>query len=449
MLTPDPNSDPARRLSIAIIGPDEARRSAIVRALAESWAAEESGSESGTAAAGRQGSAQEFCSYPFELDRALSMIEHRFHAVLVDLDGDSEYALEVVEKIASRTLATVMVYSELADREQVIRCMRAGAREFLSLPLAAGDMDGALARIPMRAAPLVAAAEITPQAAEPTAARGLYVFQGAKGGCGVTTVAVGFAMALARDSAASTLLIDLGAPLGDAALQLGLLNDYSIAHALEDPGRLDESFLRSLLARPCAGLWLLAGPGDYAEHNWPVSSIDKLLAVARQSFQNVVVDVGARIDLMESSLFSETASVYLVTEVGLSELRNAHRMLTQLLGTRAQRPQVVLNRYTSRALGFDDDSVAKALGQPARWKIPEEDGSGSRNRHTVAELTAEESAAFKAVRQMARAACGLPALAEKKKGFGLFGAGRMGAGSSAARAPEPEAATKLSLRLRA
>jgi len=407
MSTATQKSDAASSLSIAIIGPDESLRNAIVRALVEIRAR-------------RQSSAadlaiQEFCSYPFELDESPRMIENRFHAVLVDLDSDPRYALQVVQKLASRGTATVMVYSALADRDQVISCMRAGAREFLNLPLAAGDMDGALVRIPVR--------ENTVKHA-PESAGGLYVFQGAKGGCGVTTIAAGFAVSLAQDSEQNTLLIDLGAPLGDAAIQLGMSCDYSISSALEHIGRLDESFLLSLLARHQSGLSLLAAPADFPD-GFPCTdsspqAIDKLIAVARQAFPNVVVDAGSRIDLMDSALFQEAANVYLVTEVGLSELRNANRMITQFFSSRWHRPQIVLNRYTSRALGFDDENVAKALTWPPKWKIPDEDGSSSRGRHTVSELTLEDSAATRAIRQMARAACGLAALPEKRRGFGLF-----------------------------
>jgi hypothetical protein len=43
--------------------------------------------------------------------------------------------------------------------------------------------------------------------------------------------------------------------------------------------------------------------------------------------------------------------------------------------------------------------------------------------HTIAELAVEETPIAKAIRQMARAPCGLPALEEKKRMFGLFGQG--------------------------
>ena len=88
--------------------------------------------------------------YPLNLDKLPEMLARRYDVVFIDLDGDRESALDAVQSISSVNSATVMVYSAQADRDMVIRCMRAGAREFLTLPLAPGDIAGALARVPIR-----------------------------------------------------------------------------------------------------------------------------------------------------------------------------------------------------------------------------------------------------------------------------------------------------------
>ena len=48
--------------------------------------------------------------------------------------------------MCAKSQATVMVYSSVADSELMIRCMRAGAREFLSLPFPPGAMAEAMVR---------------------------------------------------------------------------------------------------------------------------------------------------------------------------------------------------------------------------------------------------------------------------------------------------------------
>ena len=86
--------------------------------------------------------------------------------------------------------------------------MRAGAREFLSLPIASGAIAEALVRAMVRR-PAVRSTK--------KAAGKLMVFVGAKGGSGVTTIATNFAVAITQESQHSTLLIDLDLPIGDAA----------------------------------------------------------------------------------------------------------------------------------------------------------------------------------------------------------------------------------------
>ena len=112
-----------------------------------------------------------------------------------------------------------------------------------------------------------------------------------------------------------------------------------------------------------------------------------------------------------------------MTQVGISELRNANRLITQFFDTQRSKLQIVLNRYTSRPPGFDSDQVAKALTRPADWMIPGNDETEHRAHQAFNSLALEDSPASMAIRQMARAACGLPPLQARKKIFSIFGKG--------------------------
>ena len=355
---------------------------------------------------------RKFSSFPADLDDLPRMLAEHYDAILIGLDSDPEYALDVVESLCASQPVTVMVYSAQTNLEMAIRFMRAGAREFLTLPLLRADIIGALARVSIR------------HSASPHAkrtSRKLFLFLGAKGGCGVTTIASNFAVALAQESGLRTLLIDFGFPLGDVAINLGIVPEYSTANAFQDPSRLDANFLRSLLTRHSSGLAVLAAPGEFSSVQASTDAIDKLLAVARQSFDFVVVDAGSRIDLRETALFDESAILYLITQVGVSELRNSNRLISQFFSGRGRKLQIVLNRYTPHALLFDDEQIAKALTRPALWKIPDDYAAARRTRNTATPVVLESSPLSKAIRQMARTACGLPATPEKKRGFFLFG----------------------------
>jgi pilus assembly protein CpaE len=382
-------------MSIAIIDPDDERRKEVAGALAEFLGP----------------IVHQHDSFPASLDDLPKMLERHYDVILVGLDRDPEYAFDVVESLCADNSISVMAYSAQTRLELAIRFMRAGAREFLTLPLLHADVAGALARVSTRRS-ATSHGRRTPKK--------LFVFLGAKGGCGVTTIASNFAVALAQESGQNTLLIDFGVPLGDAAINLGMVAEYSTANALQDTSRLDANFLRSLLARHSSGLSVLAAPGEFSPVNASHAAIDKLLAVARQSFDYVVVDAGSRIDLRATSLFEESACLYLIAQVGVSELRNTNRLISQFFSARGRRLQIVLNRYIPHALLFDERQIAKALTRPALWKIPDDYATARRTRNTATPVVLEDSPISRVIRQMARTACGLPAIPEKKKGFRLF-----------------------------
>jgi pilus assembly protein CpaE len=388
-------SDAPSALSIALIDPDDLRREEVAGALS-----------------GFPGTAvREYPSYPADLNDLPLILEHQYDAILIGLDSDPEFAFDVVENLCACNSTTVMVYSSQTCLELAIRFMRAGAREFITLPLLHAEMADALDRIMTRRT-------ATPQGK--SIPRKLFVFMGAKGGCGVTTVAANFAVALSQESGEKTLLIDLGVPLGDVAINLGMCTEYSTANAFQDSSRLDASFLRSLLAKHSSGLSVLPAPSEFSPHLATAEAIDKLLSVARQSFVYVVVDAGSRVDLMDTTLFGETSLLYLITQVGISELRNANRLITQYFSARGHSLQIVLNRYTPHAMIFDEQQIAKALTRPALWKIPDDYATARRTRSTSTPIALEDSPISKVIRQLARTACGMSANPEKK-GFSLFG----------------------------
>ncbi len=426
-----PGATRAGDLSIALIGPDERRRNAVAAALTEyqtDTKREIKGLGRGAANGARHGIPSltagdsgkgspvsvviwEFSAYPDGIDDLPRMLQQHYDVVIVDLDCNPEYALEIVEGVCSYSTAAVMVYSEQADLHLAVRFMRAGAREFLTLPLATDDIAGALARVSIRQ---------PANRIDQKAIGSLFVFLGAKGGCGVTTVASNFALALAQESGQNTMLIDFGLPLGDAAINLGMATEYSTANALQDFSRLDANFLAGLLAKHSSGLNVLAAPSEFNQIQATKEAVDKLLTVARQNFDYVVVDFGSRLDLKDSALFANSATIYLVTQVGVSELRNANRLISHFFVNRGHDLQIVLNRYIPHSLGLDDKHISKALTREAQWTIPDDYATARRTRNTANPIMLEDSPISRAITKMARTACGLPANAPGKKRFKIF-----------------------------
>ena len=343
--TQDRDSLGADVLTVALIGPEEPRRNAVANALVGSQVRV----------------ARELTSYP-GLDDVARLLESDYDVVIIELDTDAEHALDLIEAIcATSSSVTVMVYSARADSAMLVRCMRAGAREFLSLPLTPGAVEEALVRAMVR----------RPVGRPAKKALGkLLVFIGAKGGSGVTTVATNFAVAIAQESRQSTLLIDLCLPMGDAALGLGIRAEFSVANALENFNRLDSNFFSKLLSKHSSGLSVLAAPDGYLPIQATVEAVERLLLVARQTFDYVVVDAGSNVGPASKTLFKDASNVYLITQVSIPELRNSHRLITEFFGTSNFKPEIVLNRFTQRSLGIDEKEIGKALTQQPQWKIP-------------------------------------------------------------------------------
>lgn len=335
----------AEPFSIALIGPDAEKRTAIANALAQ-WPGAD---------------VRQFPSYPPAVDGVAELVKLSFELIVIDAESDSDYAIQMIENLSTRSTATVMAYAWSAKQEIAERFKSAGAREYLDAPFEF-SVPSALER--------AADARYAKTSPAKSWEAKLLVFFGAKGGSGTTTVACSYAIALAQESRQRTLLIDLGLPLGDAALNLGLTSDYSTEDALQDPERLDPSLLEALAVKHESGIEVLAAPSKVPEVTPSAAAIDKLMKMARKVYTNVIVDVGSRVDLMDTTLFSEAYRIYLVSQASISDLRNAERLMSRYFSTDSQRLEIVINRFEPGAARMTEEQMNSALGRPVRWKVP-------------------------------------------------------------------------------
>jgi pilus assembly protein CpaE len=110
-----------------------------------------------------------------------------------------------------------------------------------------------------------------------------------------------------------------------------------------------------------------------------------------------------------------------VAQVGVSELRNSNRLISELQKDSGARVEVVLNRYTPRTMVIDEDSINKALTVRINWKIPNDYNAVRSARNTATPLVMKDSAITRVIQQMAKAATGATPEPERKRRFGLFG----------------------------
>ena len=384
-------------LSVVLIGPDEQRRRVVAKALAGPQAR----------------IAREIERYP-KVDDLTDIIEADYDVVIVDLDPDPELALDVVENLCGQDKSiTVMVYSARADSEMLVRCMRAGVREFLTEPVLPNSVGEALVRASVRRDEVRRHKKATGK---------LLVFVGAKGGSGATTVASNFAVALAKESGGRVALLDLDLQLGDAALTLGIATKFTALDALENVNRLDSDFLSVLMAKHASGLAVLGAPDTIPAIQPSKNGMEKLFRVVREDFAYVVVDAGSHSIEMYEALFETASTVYLVAQVAVADLRNSNRFIARYFsGAGSEKLEVVLNRYIAKDIEIDEAAITKALTRPAKWKIPNDYVAARRAQNSGVPLVSEKSQIAYALAEMARAASGQSPLPGKKKKFSLFG----------------------------
>lgn len=368
-------------LSIAMISPDRQRRLSAISTFA------------------RCGNVQtrEFEDYPHSLEVVPHLLNSGFDAILIDVDGNPDFALALVEKLCIARSTIVMVFSAHAHAEIMLRSLRAGAREFFTLPFKIDAVIKSLQWVVNHPKRLVA---------ERKADGRLLVFFGSKGGVGVTTIAANFAVALAEQSRQSTLLIDLNLHLGDAAHNIGVRSNYSVVDALENSASLEPQLLSKFLVKHSSGLTVLAAPAQIPSMHATMVAIGCLVAVARQQFDNVVIDAGKKIDLKQMHLFEHPSSAYLITQVGIPELRNANRLIAQFSAESSPHLEIVINRHQSRFLGLTDEHLNKALTRPVTWKVPNDYQAVRKMQDTSTPLVDRDSQLATVIRQMARCVTG-------------------------------------------
>ena len=383
----------AESVGVVVIGPDEQYQAEFVRRLSLSLFV-----------------VRQFHYYPL-LDHVSLIANLGLSVYIVDLDSDPEIALKLVERFSRIPDAAVLVASSHLSTDLVDRAMRAGAREILSLPLIPDKLDQAMARARWRIS--------TPSA---HALGRLCVFLGAKGGAGTTTVASNFAVAAAVESTKRVLLIDFDLPLGDAVLNFGMQPEFSTMDALESCFRLDAARLNHYVAKHESGLFILPAQGKCVRCQMTKEAVDKLVFVARQEFDCVVLDAGTRFDLADTAIFHPDAQIYLVSQNSIADLRNSNRILSQFSsGAGARKVQVVFNR-DSPGSSSDEEAVAGMLAQSVRWRVPNDFKAVRDMQKNGVPIAMKDCPIARTIRSMACAALELSSerVTKRKRILGLF-----------------------------
>ncbi len=283
--------------------------------------------------------------------------------VVVDARADESAALATVERLRAGTSAvSILVVAIEAKPDLIIRAMRAGANEFLTWPLQDDTFHDAVRRVAARHDSLPAARKQATTLA----------FFGAKGGAGVTTVAVNCGVELARLSKRPTVIVDLKPGLGEVTLFLGVRSRYTVVDAVDNLHRLDEQFLRELVARHKSGLEILAGSGNF-DRPGPADSgaIEEVFRLLGRQNDYILVDAGSQINACSIAALYGADVIYLVANPDVPSIRNAQRLLDRIaqLGACGDRVRILLNR-AAEPFPIPLAQIESALGRPVEHMFP-------------------------------------------------------------------------------
>lgn len=275
------------------------------------------------------------------------------HLVFLDTSSDHDQAVQLLEEIG-RTGPHIQVIALLASNEPdfILRCLRAGASDFLILPLTPEQVDAAFGKL-TRAQP---APELSGQEPAKTIA-----VMPAKGACGATTIACNLAFQWKRISGKKILLVDMDPLTGNLSFLLKVKSVYSFLDVLQRSNELDAD-LWGAMVRPVHGVDVLLAPELMLDQHTDLRDPSPILDYARHAYDVVILDTSSVYTEWNLNCARAANELLLVTTNELPALQAAQRALSYLDTNRIGRwkTRLVVNRYL-RDVGLSRDVIGTAL----------------------------------------------------------------------------------------
>ena len=275
-----------------------------------------------------------------------------------DLNRDPEPFLQFAAQLRRSwpTLKLIACSATVPPSPQLLLdAMRSGVQDFIAKPVREASLRDLLQRV-----------EVDALQPERGLDNKLIVVMGAKGGVGATTVAVNLGVQLSTFAQKRTVLFDFARPLGNAHLLLDLKLRFGLRASVENLDRLDSHFLAGLLTTHRTKLELLGGVTQPEEwQDIDVRVLDRVVNVAKNSFDFVLVDVGSQFSSEWSAILRMARMILIVTEANVPSLWTLERRLMALkgFGISSERSRIIINRWHKG----DDEilrSIEKQINQP-------------------------------------------------------------------------------------
>lgn len=280
----------------------------------------------------------------------------RHGAEMVFITVDEGYA-EVLDTIARLKKLNpgrkVVALGSHLDAKVIMRAIRAGADEFLELPLQLDELEQVLDRFEKQ----------VPAAQQEAGHEGRLIgVLGCRGGCGATTVACNLADILQGHH--PTALVDFNAAQGDMSAFFDIEPSYTLRDISEMADRLDETLVKNITTKLPTGLAALFQPIEGRPSDLSQEEIRKLLDVLLDQYRFVVCDFGHD-ESIAKLISSSLDKLLIVMNQTIPSVYMTLRKLKSLeqAGIHKEHIAVVLNGYLKRsevsiahlknALGFE------------------------------------------------------------------------------------------------
>jgi pilus assembly protein CpaE len=284
---------------------------------------------------------------------------------IINLDSDIDKSLLVIQQLnLEAPNISILVTSETSDGQLILKVMRAGAEEYLTLPIHQDELSSALARL-RRHRPMAES--------EQQRVCEVITLAGANGGVGTTSIAVNLGCCLAEKPQNSVAILDLDLALGDADVFLDLIPEYTLADVVQNVSRLDIDLLRKSMTKHHTGLFLLPRPVDLIEAEFiSEESIKHVIDLMKESFTHLIIDVSKSYNELDKIAMEAANRVLLITQLDLPCLRNSVRMLMNFDESDAVKDKVdiVVNRTGFEAGQISLRKAKETLNREIYFQIP-------------------------------------------------------------------------------
>jgi pilus assembly protein CpaE len=354
-----------------------------------------------------------------DLDLIRRMTHPAPDIILLDFDQDRERAAATAEQLHEvlEGRASIFAVSSQADPDLIIHAMRSGCSEYLVKPVPKDRLSQAISKVESKRR----------ERGKLLKAGRVVTLLGAKGGSGVTALAVHLAVYVARLKKGKVLLIDYHPGLGDVALYLGIDKHlYNFYELVSSAARLDPNLVQGFVVNHGSGVDVLPSASSFdVVPAVTEKDAEYTLEFLKTIYDCIIIDCAPGLSELNLAAIAQSDELCLVATPDVPSVRNVSRYLEHL--TRFNYPpehaKVVVNRCSKKG-DISRERIEKILKRAVHVAVPNSYAEVIEAVNTGTPIAAEKSGEFvQVMRRWAEAvAPGVPASEkpEPKKGFGIL-----------------------------